>query len=478
MTRFFEIVSLLVIAVAGVSEGASAAALYPPRIVSGYVFEDRNANGVKDAGEKGIRNAGVSDGVAVVWTDRKGYYRMETASDKIFPITPDGWISAEGLLQNGAVSRIHGTGTFTADFGFVSVGEKKSFRVAVVGDVQVNSPDEIRLAGNTVIRELAGREDLDFVIHMGDLVNDKPSLFEDVLELWKLLPQPSWLVAGNHDLDTVDRSCRTADTFRRLTGNDVGAMFRGNKCFILLNNVERYEYAVSATQMEFMSNLVRHCGAGVEFVVCQHVPMSSVKNREEFLSIFDNRKLLILSAHAHHVFRKEWASNVSEVSVGASCGSWWTGERDMWGNPIALQQCGSPRNYFVFDFDSRGYSFSFKGIGLDETLQADAFFEGEKVIVNVYGGGESTTVEYRTGKGSWERMTKKDRLAPSVARMIALNKDGGYPTRFCRRTPLRKGGVSTHIWEAELPEKTSPVLYEFRVTDTRGLVPFLFCSVH
>ena len=45
--------------------------------VSGYVFEDLNNNGAKDANEKGIRDAVVSDQVNVVTTNENGFYQIQ-----------------------------------------------------------------------------------------------------------------------------------------------------------------------------------------------------------------------------------------------------------------------------------------------------------------------------------------------------------------------------------------------------------------
>ena len=456
-----------------------------PRQVQGRVFADKNANGIWDKGEKLIHNAGVSDGRQVVWTDKKGRYSITTEAGLVFPVIPDGWMSASGSLQNDCTLRLSEHSGNQSDLPIVlqhdfplfpiENSSRKSFRVAVVGDVQVDSKDEVELAKNSVLRELASREDLDFVIHMGDLVNDKPSLFSEILPSWKALGHPTWFVAGNHDMDTLDRSHRAASNFRKLVGNDVGAWFRGETCFIMLDNVEFADYRIPESQLEFVRNIMVKCSEDKLIVLLMHVPLDATKNREELLGLLGSRRTLVLSAHAHNVFRKEWSETISEVSVGASCGSWWTGERDMWNIPIALQQCGSPRNYFVFDFNANDFVFSFKGVGLDSSIQADAAFVEDKVLVNVYGGGEATSVEFSVDGREWWPMVRKNQVAPYVLRMVRMNKEGGYPTTFSRKTPLRNRKASPHIWEAGLPiEKEER--YQFRVTDSKGLKPFTFSA--
>lgn len=53
-------------------------------IAKGYVFEDKNNNGIKDTGESGIPNIAVSNGIQVVLTDNKGAYQLPVGDENIF----------------------------------------------------------------------------------------------------------------------------------------------------------------------------------------------------------------------------------------------------------------------------------------------------------------------------------------------------------------------------------------------------------
>ena len=46
--------------------------------VKGIVFEDNNANGIKDIGEEGLANILVSNGLTVTVTDETGSYLLPT----------------------------------------------------------------------------------------------------------------------------------------------------------------------------------------------------------------------------------------------------------------------------------------------------------------------------------------------------------------------------------------------------------------
>ena len=69
----------------------------------GTVFEDTNTNGVRDAGEPGVANVRVSNGVDVVLTDGEGVYQLEVGDEAIIFITkPAGYatpVDADQLPQ-------------------------------------------------------------------------------------------------------------------------------------------------------------------------------------------------------------------------------------------------------------------------------------------------------------------------------------------------------------------------------------------
>ena len=60
---------------------------------SGYVYDDQNANGTRDANEPGLPQVRVSNGRTVVETDPTGRYQLPVDNDTIvFVIKPRGWM--------------------------------------------------------------------------------------------------------------------------------------------------------------------------------------------------------------------------------------------------------------------------------------------------------------------------------------------------------------------------------------------------
>lgn len=109
-------------------------------------------------------------------------------------------------------------------------------------------------------------------------------------------------------------------------------------------------------------------------------------------------------------------------------------------------QCGTPRNYFVFDFTEKGYSFRYKGIGMDASRQMNIWIAGidstdvyvdelrnkhqGEMLVTVYGASDSTVVRCRLDNGEWLLCEKKEELDVNVARVRNWNQLKIYPTQF------------------------------------------------
>ena len=75
--------------------------------ISGYVFDDANNNGIRDVGEKGVKNVAISDQVSVSTTNDDGFFRLEYASSYgiVFISVPSGYQSSKPFWQ-----RIDGAG--------------------------------------------------------------------------------------------------------------------------------------------------------------------------------------------------------------------------------------------------------------------------------------------------------------------------------------------------------------------------------
>lgn len=449
--------------------------------VSGVVFADKNLNGTLDRGEKGVKGAAVTNGDTIVWCDKGGRYAIDLfESDYLTVILPDGYVNHCAGAQNGGVLTAHYSSTI--DFALAPTERQKSYRVAIVGDPQVDNAQQFTYA-QMAFSEISAREDLDAAILMGDLVNDNVEDLGQFSSMIGQMPMPVWSIIGNHDVTPQ----RTSSAFVQSIGADVTAFFRGQTCFVLINNVEgagRDE--ISEQTFNFVRQIAEYMNDESLLVLCQHIPLGGHKQRQEMLNILGEQRTLILSAHAHTLFRHKWSNNISEVSVGALCGHWWTGERGADGRPTAIQQCGTPPNYFVFDFEDDHYSFSVQTVGeqasggyiywsgdidFDSSVSGLSSLAARTIIANIYGSSsECTQVEWSLDRVLWHPMEHTEMIAPNVARLIYLNKEGDYPSNVSRRQPMRKLS-SKQIWSATLPSSIPPGQYTIyvRASDSRGL---------
>jgi len=462
--------------------------------VTGVVYEDKNQNGLKDASEKTLRDIPVSNGVDIVLTDTKGAYKLTVLpGNSVFPILPAGFAlsGSKAKVQNAGFFFVSPADSvsesFSVNFALKAIPKATGFRMAAVGDVQFDNEQEIQYTAQTLMPELMERKDLDFCLFMGDMVNDKSELLPVAKDMIAKLPAFLWTVYGNHDRKTKTNMPQNFP-YNQDFGASSYAFNHGAVHFLILNNIYTkgkagYEGGFSESQLAFAANDLKLVSKDRPLVIAMHIPLKYTGNQEDLLRLLkDYDRVLILSAHTHTIgrhFLKSSDKVFPELIVGATCGSWWTGERDEWGNPSGLMQCGSPRNYFVLDFNNETYNLKYKGIGLDPDIQMDIWVNGQDtldahvealaelpsntVAANVFGGSDSTVVTMQVDDLPPITMEKCYMVSPNVSRISFLNKEKAYPTVYSRRAALRKQ-PSPHIWKMTLPEHLTPGIHSIKIS--------------
>lgn len=443
-------------------------------VIKGVVFEDKNENGQWDKGEKTLRNIQVANGRDMTRSDRSGQFMLRgMTGQSIFPIAP---ASHQVFSPNNRVLNanffyldplINHPDTIMLEIPLVRDKIQNHFSFAAVGDIQVNDHTELGYAAKSIFNELKQRNDLDFQMILGDLVNNETALFSPFNALLRHTGTPSWVLAGNHDRD-VSLPAYMDHDFNRMFGTSNYAFNYGEALFVVFNNVHStgkhgYEGRYSADQMEFLRNLVAGLSDNKLIIINQHIPMSSTRNRDDLIEILSRfEKVLVLSGHTHQIARHFYNDGkIHELVVGAPAGSWWRGEQDHDGIPLALQQCGSPRNYFTIDVSKNDYQIHFKGIGLDAGKQLRLSVENQsKLILNIFGGSLDTKVTVRINGSDWMTLQKTNQPDPMVIQIIEDK----------RPLPLRRRN-SPHIWTLDLDTELLPetsYLIEVKAVDDYG----------
>ena len=453
-----------------------------PSTVSGTVFADRNGNGVQDKGEKGLKGIPVSNGDTIVVTDRQGHYKLPyVEGNSVMPILPANYTMGGSQVVNANFFYMEEGGKGNAedvDFALVKKKVNRRFRLNAVGDVQVSDYQELDYAARSLWPELLEPDSeapSTVNLFLGDLVNNNLQLYGDLRTMMEQLPRQTWTVLGNHDRDVDTVRWRQSQTYNETFGADMYAFNEGRTHFIVLNNVygdgaRGYTGYLSDRQLNFVRQDLQYVPDDVLLVLSMHIPLAHTKNRDRLLALLEGRgDVLAVTGHMHRVgrfFLEGRGVRIHELSAGASCGFWWVGERGVDGVPSALQQCGTPRNYFVIDFDDTRYTMRCKAVGEDAARQMTIHVTGIDTLDNhlrdmkevpagllmmtVYGGCDSTEVRCRIDGGEWLLCHKDSLMDPNVARIREMNHQRTYPTKHNRLNPIRRV-KGRQLWTLPLP---------------------------
>lgn len=427
---------------------------------------------------KGFRNVLVSNGDTIVKTNRKGIFKIPiTAGQVIFPILPSGynytnpkkwWFNVPDSLDRES--------NFEITFGLQRVKKKKKFKFLAIGDIQVGTKEELTQATASILQELLNRDDYEFSVYLGDLVNDSPELFAPLKQLIDDVPQQSWVVYGNHDRDFSDDHIKQPKQFREHFGSETYAYFYNNVLFISLNSITPkgkfgYTGSYQKKQLHFLSQLLETIDYEYPIVINQHIPLVWMKNRQEILNILDLFKnVLFLTGHSHTVFQNRIetpsGNTIHELTAGAVSGNWWTGQKDWQGIPVSLMSCGTPRGYFEIQFDNAEYKIKYKGVNLPYNQQFSVWLgdldaeplaslsKSNEFYINFYAGSNKSKVSVVAPNGETIVLKKEAIVDPHVNYIRRSQSKGNSPDKNSKKAPyLRK--KSQHVWKGVMPTTLS-----------------------
>ncbi|MCM4166764.1 3',5'-cyclic adenosine monophosphate phosphodiesterase CpdA [Arenibacter antarcticus] len=455
-----------------------------PQMVQGKVFLDRNQNNILDSKEQGLKKVWVSNGDTIVQTDKKGNYRIRAKKGQtIFPIIPSKYTYTNKnnwwhIMPDSWTKEI------SYDFGLIKQEIKRKFKFLAIGDIQVGDTTELLQASNSILKELTNRNDYDFSIYLGDLVNDSPNLFKPLNRIIQEADNQAWTVYGNHDRNFNAERTEQSNLYNINFGPNTYAFFRNKVLFISLNSIYPigkygYEGIYGKEQLRFLESLVQKVPKDHPIVINQHIPFVGMKNKDEVLNILNEyHKVLFLTGHTHTVFQnyiKTPAGNtIHELTAGAVSGYWWTGQKSWEGIPLALMNCGTPRGYFEIDFDKESYTIKYKGVGLPKEQQLSVWageYNGEpssflsesnEFYVNIFSGSDRTSVAMKFQQAPIQYLEKVTEMDPFVAYIRRSQKDQKSPDGQSKSSPYLKKH-SRHLWKGKLPKNTVPGIYKVEI---------------
>jgi hypothetical protein len=263
----------------------------PILAISGYVFDDVNNNGVKDANERGVKNVAVSDQVDVVTTNEEGFYEIQYTSRYgiLFVSLPSGFQSKAFWQRidpaKNSVSQVN--------FPLVKIPSPSSFTFIHASDTHIS---EASLDRMQKFQQLVDSTKPDLVLVTGDLVRDAlrvseteaTGLYELFLREARKAKVPVWYVPGNHEIFGIERHLSLVSEQNPLYGRQMYHHYLGPDYysfnysgvhFIGLNSVEFedlwYYGRIDSVQLEWLKKDVATVSSTTPVITFQHIPLFS-----------------------------------------------------------------------------------------------------------------------------------------------------------------------------------------------------------
>lgn len=471
----------------------------PPPCSWGQVYEDRNGNGTREAGEPGLPGIKVSNGIEIAVTDTQGEYSLDYIDGRtLFIIKPAGYdlaVRPDGLparwrnlqYHAGPALKYGGTPERQPDcthFGLRPRAAAKdgALDVLLFADSQTSSVKDVDYYWRDIVQPLVGRHGAALGLTLGDVTNDDLSLYPQILRMTMSLQVPWLFIPGNHDLDFDAAGDEDSlRTFRHRLGPDTFAWEEEAATFIGLDDViyqpggtPAYFGGLREDQFAFLQAYLPTVRKDRLLVIGVHIPFYESgargfrpQDRERlFAMLEDFPHVLLLSGHTHT--QRHWYHDAStgwhgmrplhEYNVGAACGAYWSGIKDAEGIPDTTMADGTPNGYARLRVDAGGaYALSWhpardaddSGIGLHapRVLRKGAY-PAWGVFANVYMGDAETRVEYRIDGGEWKPMKRVEQPDPRLL-VENIRDDTADALRGYDRSP--EAEASQHLWRGALP---------------------------
>ena len=249
------------------------------------VFDDRNANGQRDAGEPGVARVVVSNQVEAVVTDSLGSFRLAGAgTGVIFVSVPDG---------SRATSRFWQPAGTSLNFGLAKGPAQDGVTFIHASDTHIESRSVARVDR---LRAIVDSVNPAFLLVTGDLTRDALRVpeaeargyYELYMRETARIRIPVWNVPGNHELFGIERHLSLVSQkhplygrgmYRHYLGPDYYSFNAGGVHFVGLNTADNddlwYYGHVDSTQLKWLAQDLSHVAAGTPIVTFNHIPLAS-----------------------------------------------------------------------------------------------------------------------------------------------------------------------------------------------------------
>ncbi|HET6555925.1 MAG TPA: metallophosphoesterase [Prolixibacteraceae bacterium] len=193
---------------------------------------------------------------------------------------------------------------------------------------------------NAFVKDVNQRENIDFVIHGGDITDfglSKEYLW--IHDIMKKLKVPYVAVIGNHDIVGHGR-----EVYKNIYGDlNFSFKFRGTRFVCLNTNALEFDYSTPVPDFDFMSGIAEDTINIKRTVVVMHSPPFDVQFNNNSVRTFNNmieeypQPLFCLNGHLHRLDEKDYFNNGITYIAGDDV---------------------SGRNYLLFTIAGNSYTYS------------------------------------------------------------------------------------------------------------------------
>jgi hypothetical protein len=337
-----------------------------PGGVFGTVFDDTNANGIRDDDERGVKGVLVSNGTYCRSTDKAGGYNLPAEGSLVYITTPRDYTPTGPWYAAPSDNEI--------DFGLKYAPEKDSSDFTFVQMSDIHLDEDHTAAFGGLINELVELAPA-FVMATGDLIAEGNGASIAEVERWfniyenatSALTMPLYNALGNHDVigiyneeaDPTDPGYGEGAYAARFGPTYYSFDWGNCHCIVLDPNdlVDgKQVYQISGAQLQWLKEDLAH-SKGARPLVFYHEPTASWRNRAEVLKLLKGRSARLFCGHLHQDIVTR-ATDVSEQITGAVCGEWWYGA-----NPD-----GEPAGYRIVSVSGDEVDSLYKGTGNERTI--------------------------------------------------------------------------------------------------------------
>ncbi len=263
----------------------------PPALVpsasQGVVFDDRNANGVRDGGEAGLAGVVVSNQEEVVRTGADGRFALARGgTGAVFVVVPRHKRATTAWWQRADASAVA--------FGLTAAPEPPTVTFVHASDTHIQESSVVRTQR---LRAVVDSLRPAFTIVTGDLVRDALRVGEaEASGYYALFAKetaafrgPLFTVPGNHEIFGVERTRSGVSQSHPLYGRGMYRAYRGPDYYsfdaggvhiVALNTIDVddqwYHGHVDSLQMAWLARDLAMVPEGTPVVTFNHIPFYSV----------------------------------------------------------------------------------------------------------------------------------------------------------------------------------------------------------